>query len=117
MLSSIGSIFLALGKMCIASVTTLIGFFILQNWPSIKNDLESPMLPLAVIFCIAYVVGTIFVSVFSISANTIMQCFLVDTEVGGDSHGAKNRPAALESYIYLAEKKESSDYDKNNKIQ
>lgn len=80
-LSGLGNIFIMLGKMTIASITTLVGFLIMQNWDEIEEALDSPVLPLAIIFMISYVVGAVFVSVFSTSANTILQCFLVDTDI------------------------------------
>lgn len=72
LVSGIGNIFMVLGKMTIASLTTLMGFLIMENWPEIEENLDSPVIPLAVIFMISYVVGSVFISVFSISANTIL---------------------------------------------
>lgn len=72
LVSGIGNIFMVLGKMAIASLTTLLGFVIMENWAEIKEALDSPMLPLVVIFMIAYVVGAVFISVFSTASNTIL---------------------------------------------
>lgn len=81
LVNGIGNIFMFLGKMSIASCTAFIGFMMLDYWPEIKDKLDSPMAPTAVIFMIAYVVGAVFISVYSISADTILQCFLVDTDI------------------------------------
>ena len=72
LVSGIGNIFMFLGKMSIASLTAFVGFIILENWPEIKTKLDSPMAPTIVIFLIAYVVGAVFISVYSISADTIL---------------------------------------------
>ena len=72
LLSGIGNVFIILGKMTIASITTLFGFILLENIKYIEEALDSPIVPLAIIFMISYVVGAVFVSVFSTSANTIL---------------------------------------------
>lgn len=64
---------------------------------------------------IAYFVGAVFISVFSTSANTIMQCFLVDLDLSEQEgrEGGKHRPPALEGFLYLA-KRDDSFKKKNN---
>eukprot|EP00347_Sterkiella_histriomuscorum_P005869 403354968 len=106
LVSGIGNIFMVLGKMTIASLTTLIGFIIMENWVEIKEALDSPMLPLIVIFMISYVVGAVFISVFSTTSNTILQCFLVDLDISQQQgrEGGRHRPPALESFVYIAKK-------------
>ena len=79
--SGLGGIFMLLGKMTIASVTTFLGFIIIDNWPAIRDELQSQFAPLIVIFLIAYVVGAVFISVYSTSTDAILQCFLVDTDI------------------------------------
>jgi hypothetical protein len=79
--SGLGNIFMFLGKMSIASLTTFIGYLILENWAEVKDKIDSPFVPLFAVFLISYVVGAVFISVYSISADTILQCFLVDTDV------------------------------------
>lgn len=41
-LSGIGNVFIVLGKMTIASITTLIAFIMIQNWESIADEIDSP---------------------------------------------------------------------------
>ena len=81
LISGVGNVFMFLGKMSIASITAFLGFTILQNWTQVYEKLDSPMVPTIVIFLIAYVVGSIFISIYSISTDTILQCFLVDTDI------------------------------------
>ena len=72
LVAGIGNVFMVLGKMTIASVTCFAGFIIIENWGEIEEALDSPAMPLAVIFLIAYFVGAVFISVFSTSSNTIL---------------------------------------------
>ncbi|TNV81603.1 hypothetical protein FGO68_gene10682 [Halteria grandinella] len=109
-LGGIGNVFAFLGKMCIASITTGIAFILIKNWDIVDDHVESPITPLILVFLLAYTIGSIFVSVFTISANAIMQCFLVDLEISGERGALKNRPATLESYTYLAKKQEDGKH-------
>lgn len=72
LVGGIGNIFMFLGKMSIASITAFVGFIIMEKWAVIKEQLDSPMAPTLVIFAIAYVVGAVFISVYSISADSIL---------------------------------------------
>lgn len=79
--SNIGSIFMFLGKMTISSSVTFSGFLIIEHWPYVYDSLYSPVIPCCVIFIIAYIVGSTFISIYSVASNTILQCFLVDTDI------------------------------------
>jgi hypothetical protein len=81
MIGGLGGIFMFLGKMAICSLTTFGGFLMIEDWPSIHDSIDSPTIPCIIIFMSSYVVSSIFVSVYSISSNTILQCFLVDTDI------------------------------------
>ncbi len=106
LVNGIGGIFIALGKATIASMTTLIGFLIMENWAEIKQDLDSPVFPLGIIFLLSYTIASFFVSVYSISSNTILQCFLVDIDISEQEgrSGGKHRPPALEKFVYISSK-------------
>jgi hypothetical protein len=48
-----------------------------------KDKVYSPVFPVCVVVAIAYLLSAIFLSVFSFAANTILHCFVVDTEIQG----------------------------------
>lgn len=81
LVSGVGNVFMFLGKMSIASLTAFLAFIITENWPEVKSKLDSPMAPTILVFMIAYVVGSIFISIYSVATDTILQCFLVDTDI------------------------------------
>jgi hypothetical protein len=62
--------------------------------------------PLGIIFLLSYTIASFFVSVYSISSNTILQCFLVDIDISEQEgrSGGKHRPPALEKFVYIASK-------------
>merc|ERR1712242_210380 len=69
-------------------MTVLVSFFIMNCMVKV----ESPYGPLLVIFIMAYIIATIFIEIFDTGANTILQCYLLDKEVGlpNDEHIPKN---------------------------
>jgi len=81
LVEGIGNIFNALGKMAIASSTAFIGFLMIYYWKEVREKTPQYIAPLLVIFMVGFIVGSVFVSVYSTSSNTILQCYLVDLDV------------------------------------
>ena len=80
--NAIGGTFMYIAKFCIAVLTSVVCYFILSNMDSI----DSIYLPLGVCFLVGYVIGSIFISVFDASSNTILQCYLVDMDISKQSN-------------------------------
>jgi choline transporter-like protein 2/4/5 len=70
--------FMFLAKSFIAVLTTLAGYFLLGPMTGIKVD---PTMPCIFIFLFAYFVASQFISIFDVSANTILQCYLFDADI------------------------------------
>ena len=64
----IADFFMFLAKVFISSATTL------TTWPlmGLICDVESPYMPLFVVFLLAYMIASIFIAIFDVSANTIL---------------------------------------------
>lgn len=71
----LADIFMFLAKFFISFCTTLVSYFLLKAMS--ENDVE-PWLPLVVIFLFSYLIAAIFIAIFDTSANTILQCYLLD---------------------------------------
>lgn len=71
--------FMFLAKMFVAITTTLIGYAILPAMVSPFN--VDPTLPMIFVFLFSYLVASVFISVFDISAVTILQCYLFDLDI------------------------------------
>ena len=69
--SGLGNVFMVLGKMAISAVTCLIAFFPL-DYMTESQKIASPIAPIIAIFMIAYLISSVFISVFSVAANTIL---------------------------------------------
>jgi hypothetical protein len=70
--SGIGGIFVILGKMCIASLSTLFGFFLIEFMGEIHSKISSPYLPLMVMFLLSYIIASVFISIYSTSSLAIL---------------------------------------------
>jgi solute carrier family 44 (choline transporter-like protein), member 2/4/5 len=77
--TGIGGVFMFLAKFCIAIFTTLVSYFLYLVM--MKGEDNSPWVPCFLIFGISYIIASTFISVFDISANTILQCYLVDVDI------------------------------------
>jgi len=90
-------IFMFLAKFFIASMSTVFTWLFL----AIVSDVESPYLPLFVVFMIAYMIASIFIAVFEVSSNTILQCYLLDSDIARQSGLANPNhiPATLKTFF------------------
>ena len=106
--SSVGSIFTFLGKLFIAVLNTGVCYLVIINWHSIYDRLNSPIAPIVAVFLISWVIASVFMALFSVSATALIQCFLTDVEIsranGGDGTDGKNRPKELDSLVRLLTK-------------
>ena len=75
--NAIGGTFMYIAKFVIAVLTTVACYF----WIDSMDTVKSIYLPLLLCFVIAYVLGSIFISVFDAASNTILQCYLVDLDI------------------------------------
>lgn len=88
-LAGISNVFLLLGKVVIALATSCLAFLIMKSSPEYAQ-VESPVMPIVAVFVLSYTVGAIFVSVFTVSSNAIMQCFLVEVDIHGEKGARSN---------------------------
>ena len=77
----LGEVFVFLGKIFIATLTTFMGYLVITNNSIYVEKLYSPLIPCVFFFIIGLVVGSIFMAVYGLSADAIMCCFLVDKDI------------------------------------
>jgi len=93
MVSGIASVFMFLAKLCISVLTTVIGYLLLKPMIPQGESFTEPVIPTLLIFLMAYLISSIFIGVFDAGSNTILQCYLMDKEMGGhddEPHVPKN---------------------------
>ena len=102
----IAGCFMFIAKFFISIITTLVSFFLMKA----MVEVTSPYAPLLVIFLFAYMISTIFIEIFDTGSNTILQCYLLDREVGlcNDEH----IPRPLKKFFSDAEIQAAMDKDK-----
>jgi hypothetical protein len=91
--AGIGAILIFIGKALIMISSGWIAYLIMMN-SDLRDKIYSPVFPICVVVFIAYIMASIFLSVFSFSATAILHCFLVDEEVQGN-----RQPKSLQAFI------------------
>lgn len=82
-ISGIGTILMFVGKALIISLSGWISYLIIMN-SDLKDKVFSPIFPVIVVCIIAYIMASIFLSVYSFSSTAILHSFLLDEEVKGN---------------------------------
>ena len=75
----VGWIMMMLGKGTIMGVSAYITFLIVKET---APDVQQPLFPAAIIVVVGYVVGSMFLSVFSFSCTAILHCYILDQDTG-----------------------------------
>ena len=105
MVSGIGFILMFVGKAMITVLCGWIGYLILVNAKSLKDQIYSPVFPVVIVVLIAYLISSIFLSLFSFSATTILHCFILDSEISSKSGKASaHTPESLREFIEVNDK-------------
>jgi len=100
MVAGIGGIFVFFGKVFVAAITALIGFFVITKWTRFSDNLYSPFIPTALMFIFAYCIGAIFMTVYGLAADTILACFVTDEELSKKKNApARHCPSTLRDFI------------------
>lgn len=92
---NVGAILIFVGKMIICALSGWIGYIILMN-SYLKDEIYSPVFPVIVVIGIAWLLASVTLSVFTFSAQTILHCFLIDEEIGGNRH-----PDSLKEFLKI----------------
>jgi solute carrier family 44 (choline transporter-like protein), member 2/4/5 len=90
--SVIGWIMMMLGKGTIMATSAYLTILIVERgFPMVLQ----PFVPAILVACIAYVVGSLFLSIFSFACTAILHCFLADEDTGGSA----NTPDSLRAFL------------------
>merc|ERR1712061_505422 len=72
----IGNVIKFLGLFFIMATTVVLGYYIFVG----MHPDKSPIIPMAMYILVAYVVGKLYISVFQMSVDTILQCMILIEE-------------------------------------
>mmetsp|Transcript_371 Transcript_371/g.1271 ORF Transcript_371/g.1271 Transcript_371/m.1271 type:complete len:934 (+) Transcript_371:88-2889(+) len=77
---TLGSVIQFVGWMFICAGTTVLGYFIVKG----LHPETSPAVPVALYFIMSYFIAQLYMNVFGLATDTMLQCFIATEEMGGD---------------------------------
>jgi len=107
--SMVGSIMSLLGKGTVVAVCTFLTIALIDA--QFSDTVKQPYLPAVIVAAFAYLVASVFLSIFRDSALTILHCFCLDEEQGG----SRATPTSLQPFLDMAE--DQAKKDEGNQIQ
>ena len=96
-----------LGLTFITAGTGLAGWALLA-W-AFDGKLTSPIGPVIIFIIMGYCIGSVIISVFSISVDSILQCFVSDEEIHKTEGGAKFTPKLLQQFLSSKQAKQEAN--------
>jgi hypothetical protein len=104
----IGSILMFVGKATVICASGWIAYLICMNEKNLKENLQSPIFPVIVVVFIAYLVCSVFLSLFSFSSTTILHCFIIDSELSKkEGRNNSHTPKSLQPFLEINEEMNS----------
>lgn len=80
-LSFIGSLFTFIGSIFIGVLSCVIGYFIIIGLNEFSDSLNSCILPVVIFFIIGWFFGYVSMSIFGVSGDSLIYCFLLEEEL------------------------------------
>jgi len=102
--ATLGSVIHFLGFVFIMVFTVLLGYFILQG---LHPDVY-PATPVFLYVVMSYLVAKLYMNVFGVAVDTMLQCFLATEEMGGEGD-ADFVPGPMKTFLNKAERKATDD--------
>lgn len=97
LLAGILNVFIFLIVIIVASLNTLICYFIWQSWEEkISHYASSTLAPMVVVFVLSFLISYIFASIFGTAADAMLHCYLFEKEKCGN---IENGPQELQSLL------------------
>lgn len=95
-LSFIGSMFTFISSIFIGVVSSVIGYFVITEHDDFSESLNSCILPVVSFFIIGWFLGYISMSIFGISGDSLIYCFLMEEEL---NYGQAKAFPALQKFM------------------
>jgi len=84
--AGIGYVMRFFGRVSICITNTLIGYVIIYNVADLGEDIDNPIVILALIFLISFALSSIFMDVYAIVSLSIFQCLYTDMDISRQQH-------------------------------
>lgn len=76
--SGVGTVLMFLGKIFIAAATAGAFYALITFVPSIQKNYTKPFYQIIIAGIIGYVIAILFMAVYAVAMDTLLQCFIVD---------------------------------------
>lgn len=83
----IGSIMMLLGKGTIMGASACLTYIVIEN---VYPEITQPIVGTVVVTMVSYLVGSLFLSVFSFSCTAILHSFILAEDMGGNAHSPQS---------------------------
>merc|ERR1712046_234933 len=91
----LGSVISVIGILFITVGTCVVGYFLLKA----LHPEVTPVLPMVVYAVMSYLVAKLYMNVFGLSVDTMLQCFIAAEEMGGEEAGKDFVPGPMKNFV------------------
>ena len=103
--NGVGGMIRILGRFAICIANTFLGYILISYQADLKEDIDNPIVILAIIFLISWAMATVFMEVYSSVSLTVLQCMYADFDIalasGQDPFASQNRPNEMNDVIEM----------------
>lgn len=94
---TIATMFMYMCQFGVAALNGVVAYLLL---PYIVDDVGSPFVPTGVCFVVGLLIAGLFISIFDVGSNTILQCYLIDQEIAKTAGlSSKHIPPTLTKFF------------------
>jgi solute carrier family 44 (choline transporter-like protein), member 2/4/5 len=107
-LGAIGDIYKIIGKVFITCLSSYLGFLIITHFNPFQDEIQSPIPPTCVFALVSYIIAGLFMSIYEMVCDTIIQAYLVDEQL--HITGVQFAPEPLKDFMTTHKDKEHKSH-------
>jgi hypothetical protein len=77
----------------------MLGYVIITQIDYYSDNIISPVLPTCGFLIISLVIGSLFMNVYGMAVDSILLCYIADSELHRHEGGAKSVPSSLQEFL------------------
>lgn len=97
--AQIGNVFSIMGVCLVMAITGVITFFIVEGTLVKPEGVSSPILPVLIALILAFAISKMFMTVLDMAINTILHCYVADTEAHDGVPVYLSSDSGLHAYV------------------
>ena len=106
MVAAMGAVFSFVGKIFVAGLTGLIGYFLIKAFTTTYDQLHSTIIPVVFFVILGFFVASIFFAVYGVAADSVIICFFYSKKEL--AHLNIQAPASMQSFYANYSKKDDT---------